>query len=103
MVGRVGGYPPDKKLKTRSPPETQIRKIIISVIRPYMTHGRAAGRTGWVVLSGGLVFTGFCPPLGTGSRIRIWKDAWLPGSTSNRVVSPPRVFDENATVDSLIN
>jgi hypothetical protein len=61
--GRAGGYPPDKKLKTRSPPETRMRKIIISVIRPYMTHGRAAGRTGRAVLSGGSVFTGFCPPL----------------------------------------
>ena len=45
ITGRAGGYPPDKKLKTRSPPETRIRKIIISVIRPYMTHGRAGGRT----------------------------------------------------------
>jgi hypothetical protein len=61
--GRAGGYPPDKKLKTRSPPETRMRKIIISVIRPYMTHGRAAGRTGRAILSGGSVFTGFCPPL----------------------------------------
>jgi hypothetical protein len=61
--GRAGGYPPDKKLKTRSPPETRMRKIIISVIRPYMTHGRAGGRTGRAVLSGGSVFTGFCPPL----------------------------------------
>jgi hypothetical protein len=61
--GRAGGYPPDKKLKTRGPPETRIRKIIKSVIRPCMTHGRAAGRTGRAVLSGGSVFTGFCPPL----------------------------------------
>jgi hypothetical protein len=51
-----------------------------------------------VVLNSGLRWR-----VGTGSRICIWKDAWLPGSTSNRVVSPPRVFDENATVDSLIN
>ncbi len=67
--GRAGGYPPDKKLKTRSPPETRMRKIIISVIRPYMTHGRAAGRTGRAVLSGGSVFTGFCPPLVTNMKI----------------------------------
>ena len=63
MVGRSGGYSLDKKFKTRSPPETRIRKIIISVIRPYMTHGQAAGRTGRAVLSGGSVFTGFYPPL----------------------------------------
>uniref|UniRef100_A0A2N9G189 CCHC-type domain-containing protein n=1 Tax=Fagus sylvatica TaxID=28930 RepID=A0A2N9G189_FAGSY len=51
-----------------------------------------------VVLNSGLRWR-----VGTGSKIRIWKDAWLPGSTSNRVVSPPRVLDENATVDSFIN
>ena len=62
MVGRVGGYPPDKKLKTRSPPETQIRKIIISVIRPYMTHGRAGGRTnGSDGFVGRVDFHGFLP------------------------------------------
>ena len=51
-----------------------------------------------VVLNSGLRWR-----VGTGSKICIWKDAWLRGSTSNRVVSPPRVLDENATVDSLIN
>ena len=61
--GRVGEYPLDKKHKTRGPPDTRIRKIIKSSIRPCTTHGRAAGRTGWTVLSGGSVFTGFCLPL----------------------------------------
>ena len=61
--GRAGEYPPDKKHKTHGPPETRIRKIIKSIIRPRTTHGRAVGRTGRAVLSGGSVFTGFCPPL----------------------------------------
>ena len=61
--GRVGEYPLDKKHKTRGPPETQIRKIIKIRIRPLCTHGQAAGRTGQMVLSGGSVFTGFCPLL----------------------------------------
>ena len=59
LVERVE-YPLDKKHKTRGPPETQIRKIIKSSIRPSTTHERPAGRTNG---SGGSVFTGFCPPL----------------------------------------
>ncbi len=61
--GRAGGYPLDKIHKTRGPPETRIREIIKIRIRPLCTHGRAAGRTGRAILSGGSVFTGFCPPL----------------------------------------
>ena len=61
--GRAGRYPPDKKLKTRGLPETQIRKIIKFHIRPCSTCGRAVERMGQAVLSGGSVFTGFCPPL----------------------------------------
>uniref|UniRef100_A0A2N9H705 Reverse transcriptase zinc-binding domain-containing protein n=1 Tax=Fagus sylvatica TaxID=28930 RepID=A0A2N9H705_FAGSY len=38
-----------------------------------------------------------------GSRVKIWKDAWLSSPTTNRVLSPICVLDQNATVDSLID
>jgi hypothetical protein len=45
--GRAGGYPPDKKHKTRGPPESRIRKIIKSLSVYVYTHEQAAGRMGW--------------------------------------------------------
>ena len=50
-----------------------------------------------VVLKAGLRWR-----IGTGSRVKIWKDAWLPSPTTHRVLSPISVLDQNATVDSLI-
>lgn len=41
--------------------------------------------------------------VGTREHIWIWKDQWLPSSTSFRVISPVNVLDEFATVDQLIN
>jgi hypothetical protein len=41
--------------------------------------------------------------VGTGSRIRVWKDAWLPSPTSYKVISPIRNLDEDALVESLIH
>ena len=75
--GRAGGYPPDKKLKTRGPPETRIRKIIKSVIRPCMTHGRAGGWAGQPDLSGGLESTGFCPPLIPLLNKQLYNRKWI--------------------------
>ena len=44
--GRAGGYPLDKKHKTRGPPESQIRKIIKSLSIYVYTHEQAAKRMG---------------------------------------------------------
>ena len=41
--------------------------------------------------------------VGTGTRIKVWKDAWLPSPTTYKVISPVCVLDANATVDSLID
>ena len=41
--------------------------------------------------------------MGTGDKIKIWKDPWLPCPTSHRVISPMSGSDENATVDTLID
>jgi hypothetical protein len=47
--------------------------------------------------------TGLRWRIGMGSRVKIWKDAWLPSPTTHRVLSPICVLDQNATVDSLID
>ena len=44
--GRAEEYPPDKKHKTRGPPESRIRKIIKSLSVYVYTHEQAAGRMG---------------------------------------------------------
>ena len=36
--------------------------------------------------------------VGTGSRIRVWKDAWLPSPTSYKVINPVSNLDEDALV-----
>jgi hypothetical protein len=41
--------------------------------------------------------------VGNGSQIRIWKDRWIPKPTTFRIQSTPRVLDEEATVDNLID
>jgi hypothetical protein len=35
-------------------------------------------------------------------RIKIWKDSWLPTPSTHSLITPIRVLDENATMDSLI-
>ena len=41
--------------------------------------------------------------MGTGEKIKIWKDPWLPCPTSYRVISPVHGTDENATMETLID
>ena len=41
--------------------------------------------------------------VGTGTQIKVWHDAWLPSPSTFKVVSPIRVIDKDATVDSLID
>jgi hypothetical protein len=41
--------------------------------------------------------------VGSGESIRIWKDRWIPSSSTYKIMSPIRHLDENASVDSLIN
>ena len=41
--------------------------------------------------------------VGSGDHIQIWKDPWLLGSPSAKVLSAPRLLDVNATVASLIH
>ena len=41
--------------------------------------------------------------MGTGTQIKVWHDAWLPSPSTFKVVSPIRVIDKDATVDSLID
>jgi hypothetical protein len=40
--------------------------------------------------------------VGTGEKIKIWKDRWLPSPTTYKVVSSIHLLEENATVDRLI-
>ena len=40
--------------------------------------------------------------VGTGEKIKIWKDRWLPSPSTYKVVSLSHILDENATVDSQI-
>lgn len=39
--------------------------------------------------------------IGDGSSARIFKDAWLPGTSPDRIISPPSILLETATVNSL--
>ena len=70
LVGRAGGYPPDKICEIRYPSENPKNKKILIHIRPNMACGRAGGRSFRAVLSGGSGLTGFCPPL---AQVIYWK------------------------------
>jgi hypothetical protein len=41
--------------------------------------------------------------VGSGTCIKVWKDAWLSSPTTYKIISPVRVLSEEATVDSLID
>ena len=41
--------------------------------------------------------------IGNGESAKLWRDKWLPTSSSYRLVTPPRLFPENAPVSVLIN
>ena len=41
--------------------------------------------------------------IGDGSSVKIFKDSWLPGVHSRRVLSPVSILSEDATVDQLID
>lgn len=41
--------------------------------------------------------------VGNGQTVKIWKDAWLGGLGTGKVISPPRLLDENTSVDALID
>ena len=40
--------------------------------------------------------------MGSSDRIKIWKDRWLPSSSTYKVISPMIGVDAKATVDKLI-
>ena len=50
-----------------------------------------------------LIRSGLKWRIGNGSRVRIFLDAWLPGSRQGRVLSPVSESHENSLVSSLIN
>lgn len=41
--------------------------------------------------------------MGNGDSIKIWRDAWLGGQGTGKIVSPPSLLDKEATVASLID
>ena len=41
--------------------------------------------------------------MGNGRLIHIWEDKWLPTSTTYKVISPPRPFDDFTMVSALTN
>ena len=41
--------------------------------------------------------------VGSGSSISVWNDAWLPSPSTFKVITPVRVLNAEATVDSLID
>ena len=41
--------------------------------------------------------------IGDGSLVKIFKDSWLPGAQSGRVLSPVFILSEEATMDQLID
>ena len=41
--------------------------------------------------------------IGDGSLVKIFKDSWLPGAQSSKVLSPVSILSEEAMVDQLIN
>lgn len=47
--------------------------------------------------------TGVSWRVGDGSSIRIWHDAWLGAHGLGKIITPIRILDSNATVDSLID
>ena len=49
-----------------------------------------------------VLHNGLCWQVGTGEKIKIWKDRWLLNPTTFKVVSPIQILDADATVDSLI-
>ncbi|KAL0300467.1 UNVERIFIED_CONTAM: hypothetical protein Sangu_3119300 [Sesamum angustifolium] len=73
--------------------------------------GYAYARKGWnssfswqsIVSTIPLIERGSRWKVGDGSKIRIWKDRWLPCGSSFKVYSPPRILDENARAAKLIH
>jgi hypothetical protein len=59
LVGRAGGYPPDKICEIRYPSENPKNKKILIHIHPNMACGRAIGSGGFV---GRVGFNGFFHP-----------------------------------------
>ena len=41
--------------------------------------------------------------VGSGTQVKVWKDAWLPSPSTFKVLSPVSILSEDATVDSLID
>ena len=82
-------------LKAKYFPHADFLDAAIPVNASYVWRSICAAN---VVLKAGLRWR-----IGTGSRVKIWKDAWLPSPTTHRVLSPISVLDQNATVDSLID
>ena len=50
-----------------------------------------------------VILLGACWRIGDGSSIKFFKDSWLPGAQSGRVLSPVSILSEEATVDQLID
>ena len=50
-----------------------------------------------------LIKSGLKWRIGNGSKVRIFLDAWLPGSRQGRVLSPVSYTHKNSLVSSLIN
>lgn len=41
--------------------------------------------------------------MGDGRTINIWNDAWIGGNGTGKVITPIRLLDRNATVDTLLD
>uniref|UniRef100_A0A2N9FP25 Uncharacterized protein n=1 Tax=Fagus sylvatica TaxID=28930 RepID=A0A2N9FP25_FAGSY len=84
-----------KLLKAKYFPHTSFLEASVPGGASFVWHSICEAN---VVLKAGLRWR-----VGTGSRINIWKDAWLPTPTTHRVLTPIRVLAESATVDCLID
>ena len=50
-----------------------------------------------------VILVGACWWIGDGTSVKIFKDSWLPGDHSGKVLSPILVLSEEATMDQLID
>ena len=50
-----------------------------------------------------VILLGACWRIGDGSSVKFFKDSWLPGAQSGRVLSLVSILSEEATVDQLID
>ena len=89
---------------TRIPYFIECSKRNISLRVPFFYAKAGSGSYAWksILKARKVILLGARWKIGDGSSVKIFKDSWLLGAHSSRVLSPVFVLSEEAMVDQLI-